>query len=103
MRKSLKKLSLLFITTFAFVLFYSCNEKEEVCETCVSSFSDVKINFYSNEFDFKKKTNFDKGYTVMFTGIKNKNQMDGFYQDIKEVFNINIVSSEVVSTTILQM
>lgn len=100
MRKSLKKLSLLFITTFAFVLFYSCNEKEEVCETCVSSFSDVKINFYSNEFDFKKKTNFDKGYTVMFTGIKNKNQMDGFYQDIKEVFNINIVSSEVVSTTI---
>jgi hypothetical protein len=67
MKKLLKTLSLLFITTFAFVLIYSCSEKEEVCETCVSSFSDTRINFYSNEFDFKKKTNFDKEYTVMFT------------------------------------
>ena len=71
MRKLFKKLSLLLIAIFSFVLFYSCNEKEEVCETCVSRFSDAKINFYSNEFDFKKKTNFDKGYTIMFTGIKN--------------------------------
>lgn len=100
MRKSLKKLSLLYIATFVFVLLYSCNEKEEVCNSCENSFSHAKINFYSNEFDFKKKTNFDKEYTIMFTGIKNKNQMDDFYQDIKQKFNLNIVSAEVVSTTV---
>jgi hypothetical protein len=101
MKKQFKISAIIILAVSLFTFIYSCNEKEEACETCINNFSDSKLNFYGSEFNFKKRSNANKNYTILYTSCENKEILNEFYADLLNFYKIKIDPINTVSLTVI--
>lgn len=82
------KISVLFFIALAFsVFFYSCNEKDEACESCMSNYETAKIQVFNYEFDAKKFQKNPNSTSFYHIDVLDINRLENFYKELNDKIN----------------